>query len=255
MSLNYSETAQEIIDKVKCPYQVFTKENTATEVEEAYKKAVIRGREEGFVPVLVVADETFAEWLSILEDEEYDKEAILLQKRGDGEKILKERYEEYLEDFTDDINGEADEEEDMLLSELLGEKKDGEEILEFSSIISYEGDVIEETILFEIPVKKPWEVIAWLPMGGWNECPEASEMMEICQYWNEKYGAVPAVLSHDTLEFTVENLEKCKEEAWDLAKEHYAFCPDRVDQGTRNGTIGEVADCISKSNVWYFWWD
>ena len=80
-------------------------------------------------------------------------------------------------------------------------------------------------------------------------------MMEVCRYWYEKYGAVPAVVSHDTLEFVIEKPIDNEEQAWELAKEHYAFCPDRVDQGTNTGTIGEVADCLSKSTVWYFWWD
>lgn len=239
---NYSQTTQKIIEKVKCPYQVLTTKNsTAEEVQEAYEKAVAEGKKKGFVPVLVVSDETLAEWLDILEDEAYSKEEIISPKRKDAKEILKERFEDYTEDLEEEY-------------EYMGEKEDGDVLSELSAFINYEGD-LEETILFEIPVKYPWEVIAWLPMGGWNECPEASEMMEICRYWYERYGAVPAVISHDELEFTVEKLEVCKENAWELAKEHYAFCPDRVDQGTRSGTIGEVADSISKSNVWYFWWD
>lgn len=239
---NYSKTTQKIIDKVKCPYQVFTTEHSIPEdVQEAYEKAVEEGKKKGFVPVLVISDETLDEWLGILEDEEYSKEKILSKERQDGKEILNQRFEEYTEDFEDEYD-------------YMGEKEEGEEISELSAFVNFEDDVVE-TILFEVPVKNPWEVIAWFPMGGWNECPEASEMMAVCRYWYEKYGAVPAVISHDELEFTVENLDACKENAWELAKEHYAFCPDRVDQGTHSGTIGEVADCISKSNVWYFWWD
>lgn len=253
----YNQATQEIIDRVKCPYQVFTEKNTVNEVNNAYKKSLAQGKEEGFVPVLVVSDDTLAEWLEFLEDEEsYSKEDILAQKHRDAEQILQKRFDEYTEDYINDVDSDIEiKEDDMLLSELIGEKKGGGTILELSSFMNYENDGIQETILFEIPVKNPWEVIAWLPMGGWNECPEASEMMEICRYWYEQYGAIPAVISHDTLEFTVDKVVKHEEQVWKLAKEHYAFCPDRVDQGTANGTIGEVADCISKSKVWFFWWD
>lgn len=255
MNLNYSQTTQEIINKVNCPYQVFTKNNTTEEIQNAYEQAVIEGKKKGFVPILVVSDDTFAEWLGILEDEEYSKEKIISQERKDAKEILKKRFKEYTEGYIDDINGkEAFQKNDMLLSEFMGEKEGGGTLLKLSGFINYKGD-IQETILFEIPVKYPWEVIAWIPMGGWNECPDASEMMEICRYWYEQYGAVPSMISHDILEFTVEKLADCKENAWELAKEHYAFCPDRVEQCTRSGTLGEVADCISKSTVWYFWWD
>lgn len=90
-------------------------------------------------------------------------------------------------------------------------------------------------------------------MGGWNECPAAEDMMAVCRYWYETYNAMPAVITHDTLEFVVAKTVETEEEAWKLAKEHFAFCPDRVDQGTASGTLGEVADCIRKSKIWYFW--
>lgn len=255
MNSKYSQTTQKIIDKVNCPYQIFTENSTVEELQNVYTQAVIEGKKKGFVPILVVSDDTLAEWLEILEDEKYSKEKILSQEQKNAKEILRERFQEYIEGYTDDTKEkETFQKDNMPLSEFMGEKADGETLLRLSSFINYEGD-IQETILFKIPVKYPWEVIAWIPMGGWNECPDASEMMEICRYWYEKYGAVPAVISHDTLEFAVEKLTDCKENAWELAKEHYAFCPDRVDQCTRNGTIGEVADCISKSTVWFFWWD
>ncbi len=247
-----SEIAQEIVDRLNCPYQVFAKGNTIEHVNKAYLRARVRGLEQGFIPVVVQADDTLAEWLGILEDESYSKEKILNQKAGNGAEVLKNRWKEYAEDYIEDF-GEGTRED--TLGELLGEMVDGERLSALTTFMSFSGEGIEESILFEIPVKNPWEVIAWLPMGGWNECPPAEEMMEVCRYWYEKYGAVPAALSHDTLEFYIEKPVENEEEVWELAKEHYAFCPDRVDQGTANGTIGEVADSLRKSQIWYFWWD
>lgn len=245
LTKEYSQTTQEIINKVNCPCQVFAKGSTAEEANEAYKAALERGKTEGFVPVFVLSDDTMAEWLGILEDDSYSKEEILSQTRQDAAELLEKRYEEYMEDY-DDV---------VARQEMLGEKDNGEEISELCSFMAFDGSGMEETILFEIPVKNPWEVIAWLPMGGWNECPEPSEMMEVCRYWYKQYGAVVAAVTHDVLEMAVEKPVSDEEQAWKLAKEHYAFCPDRVDQGTETGTIGEVADCLSKSKYWYFWWD
>jgi len=39
----------------------------------------------------------------------------------------------------------------------------------------------------------------------------------------------------------------------EAAVEHYAVCPDNVDQGI--GTVAALADSLTKSTVWWFWWD
>ncbi len=245
--MTISETAEGIIERVNCPHRVFAAGGDGNDVLNAYQEALERGREQGFTPLLVVADETLEEWLGILEEEQYSREKELAKVTGRGKEILTARYQEEKDGYGDE--GELEN------REWLGELKDGEALEELSSFYDLGGKGIRETILFEIPTKNPWEVIAWLPIGGWNECPGAAEMMEICRYWYEEYHAVPAVLSHDELEFTVEGPVAEEEQAWGLARQHYAFSPDRVDQCTAGGTLGEVADCLRKSTVWYFWWD
>ena len=44
---------------------------------------------------------------------------------------------------------------------------------------------------------------AWLPFGGWNDCPDTHELMAAAKYWAERHGAVPAAMSHDELEFVL----------------------------------------------------
>jgi hypothetical protein len=40
-----------------------------------------------------------------------------------------------------------------------------------------------------------------------------------------------------------------------LAWEHFVYCPDRVYQCTRTGTLDELAAELLNAPVWYFWWD
>jgi hypothetical protein len=40
-----------------------------------------------------------------------------------------------------------------------------------------------------------------------------------------------------------------------LAWEHFVYCPDRVYQGTRTGTLDELAAELLNAPVRYFWWD
>ena len=91
--------------------------------------------------------------------------------------------------------------------------------------------------------RNPWEVFAYLPFGGWNECPDTPELMAVTKYWFEQYGARPAVITHDVLELTVP-APVPKERAMELAQEQYAFCPDVVDQGPPDTTVGMLADSL-----------
>ena len=70
--------------------------------------------------------------------------------------------------------------------------------------------------------------------------------------WYEQYGAIPAVVTNDVLEFRLPRPVD-REAALALALEQYAWCSDIVEQGV--GTIGALADTLARSTVWYFWWD
>lgn len=255
-----SPITKSIIESIGCPHHIFNTKCTNAQVNQAYQEALARGKREGFTPVLVTSDDTLEEWFGILQDEDSYSRTQLLEKPVDnGQKILETRYQEYVEDYIEDYidtaNSEEADYEKREPDEFLGELANGGTISELNSFNNLNEDGIQEVILFEIPTANPWEVIAWIPFGGWNECPPAEEMMAVCRYWYEKYKAIPAVISHDELEFYLEAPIKEESTAWKLAKEHYGFCPDRIDQCTQSGTAGELADTILDSNVWYFWWD
>jgi len=95
--------------------------------------------------------------------------------------------------------------------------------LELSSLFDYNGDFKDNVILVKVPTKNPYEVLGYFGMGGFNDCPLSEEQIVIAKYWYEKYGAVPAVVTYDEIEFYVENPVQTLEEAKNLAVEHYIF--------------------------------
>ena len=95
-------------------------------------------------------------------------------------------------------------------------------------------------ILAKIPVKNPWEIFAYLPFGNWNECPDTPDLMAVAKYWFEQYGAVPAAMSHDELEFLLP-APVPKEQAVEVAVEQYGFCPD-LDQDAGWIALALLAD-------------
>ena len=183
----------------------------------------------------------------------FDPEAVaayraeqLSQPVPDGKTILNERI--------GDRKGEIEACGMVWNEEVLGEMEGGEANNRFSGFWDYGSKKTCPLILAKIPVKNPWEVFAYLPFGAWNDCPDTPYLMAAAKHWYEKYGAVPAVMTHDVLEFVVPQ-PVSSEAAMELALEQYGFCADIVRQGPEDATVGWLADVLRQSTVWYFWWD
>jgi len=117
------------------------------------------------------------------------------------------------------------------------------------------GQPLRECALAHIPVAqtRPWEVFAHLCFGAWNECPEPAIHVALAKDWHERFGARIITAHFDTVEFKVDRPVSTREDAMELAREFYAYCPDIVDQGT--GTIDSLAATMLGAKVWFFWWD
>lgn len=111
-----------------------------------------------------------------------------------------------------------------------------------------------EILIAEIPVENPWEIFAYIPFGGWNDCPGNEDIMSISKYWFEKYGAIPFEISHNTLEYIVEKPID-DEDKIRFTEEFYAFCPDSVDKYMESFNIDKLAKKIYKNKLWNFQWN
>ena len=260
-TLEPSEVAQAIMEYLDCECTYFPSMKDDDPITAAYSYAKRDSVHEGFVPVLIKADdETLLECLVMNADPENDadfyefdlktvteyRKKMLSTSIKDGKAVLKEMIGLRKEEADDD---DMDWEE-----EILGKMENGYENNRFSSFWEYDTDMTYPMILAKIPVKHPWEIFAYLPFGNWNECPDTPELMAVAKYWFEQYGAVPAVMTHDVLEFDLPTAIS-KECAMEVALEQYGFCPDIVDQGPEDATVGSLADVLRQSKVWYFWWD
>ncbi len=240
------ESTKRIAERFQCRYTVFEKGTAPEPVEQAYRRALEAGRTEGFYPAIFLLDEYAVEWLEEVVSQDYDRDEVIANCGDNGKEILEERYQEYMEDLELDEEGQED---------FIGNETEGEVLHHFIGYCSFsDGNLEADVLLLELPVRHPWEIIGYLPMGGWNECPGPEEMISICKYWYEKYQAIPAVFTHDVMEFYAPaGLNGA--DSLEAAKEHYAFCVDRVDQGTRTYKLSELAAGLEGSDVWYFWWD
>lgn len=241
-----SVNAQKIIGWLGCECEYFPAGKPAQFISSTYEDAFAKKEMGGYTPVIIVVNDVLSEWFDMLREDsgtspEERRRELLSAELPNAQEWFTERlsemkatYGEYWNEITAD-SGNC-----------------GDKIDKLSGFVDFGTKKAAEVVIAKIPTENPWEVFAWLPFGGWNECPEPEIMMAVGKYWFQRFGAVPAVISHDILEFVAQPLRD-RSAAVGLALEQYAFCNDIIDQGCQEVCI--LADMLAKSSVWFFWWD
>ena len=242
-----SEFAKKLIELLDCPCEHFPKGTDPGKVLNAYDDAFAKRELGGYTPMIIVPDELLLECI-----EEGAKTAEELKANHD--ELMKTPRIDVQKWFTEQLNYWKNEPEvdwEKTFGEVRAEKGDVQKT--FSGFMDFGSPRrANECVLAKIPTANPWEVFAWLPFGGWNDCPNPEDILRIAEYFFERYGAIPAVMTRDILEFSAPPL-KDKDTAVGAALEQFAFCQDIVFQGV--DTIGRLAGGLMQSTVWYFWWD
>lgn len=257
-TLEPSETAEALMAYLDCECTYFPSMADDDPIMCAYEHAKKNAAHEGYVPMLVAVDEVLWECLMLnsdpahedCEDHAFEPETVAAYRRQQLSSPLTDGGA-VLEAGISDRQAEAEDDDSDWAGDAAGSMEGGFDNHRFSSYWDSRTDMTHPLILAKIPVKHPWEVFAHLPFGNWNECPDTPQLMAVGKYWFEKFGAVPAVMTHDELDFELPQPVK-PELAVRTALEQYAFCPD-MDQN--HASLGALADTLRKSKIWYFWWD
>lgn len=243
-----SRFAQDLMDMLDCPCRHFPKGTESQKILNAYDEAFAKREMGGCTPMIIAVDdvlsENFGEIAGSAEELKANRDKLISSPQIDARKW----FTEHLTEWKNEMGSED-------WNETVGEItcESGDVSKSFSGFTDFgKPRKSEECILALIPTNEPWEVFAWLPFGGWNDCPCPEEILWIAKYFYERYNAVPAVMTRDVLEFSAPPV-KDKDTALGLALEQFAFCQDIVFQGV--DTIGRLAGGLMQSSVWYFWWD
>ncbi len=244
--------AQKIADFLGCECEFFKNIKDDAQLIEKFNTYTEEGKKDGFIPLIIVPSNILLEAFELaLEDAGLENSpagyaalrASILERAGqiDAEAFLSVKLAEYTQMHGDD--------------NIIGDFKQCETSHCFYSYYE-DNHPAPALILAKIPVQNPWEAAAWLPMGGFNDCPSPEEQVAVFHYWYDKYGAVPAVLTYDNWEMEAHNPPRGLPEAEILAREQFAFCYDRVMQGANDmANIRSLASELVNSTTWYFWWD
>jgi len=242
-----TEESKAIISFLGCEYEWIQNTDKGVRVMERFRALTEQGKTEGFFPLIIIPSVTLLESLEFTMEDSESPEAgrnAVLQaaQETNAQDVFAEQMQEREEGWPSEEDWE----------EMLGEFEPvGQDSFSYENYGAYKGE--PELIIAKIPAEHPWELAAWVPMGGFNECPMPAQQVAVFRYWYEQYGAVPRLVSYDIWEMTVAKAPQIQAQAEALAKEQYAFCFDIVDQGA--GTIRALAGGLIDSPLWQFWWD
>ena len=238
---------------IDCPSKLIRSGTDVNEVNQRYLSGLKYGAEWGFSTVIIPVSQELANYLYQAEhgqplsiDKLRERRSTMLweSKTVAGDAFIRSSFEQkisYMESRNINVQG------------FVNAKVQGKAINCFSSFVS-QGKTVCDIIMAQIPTTNPWEVFIWLPIGGINGAPSDQNLMAVSKTWYDVCGALPAVLSYAAVEYFVPHGRPSPEEALEIAKGHFAVCPERVLRLTKSHCLGELADTLTKSCVWYLGW-
>lgn len=241
-------------------YEVITNWNP-TKLSQQYLELLATGLKQGFHPVFVVWDDLLVEQIDVeLGEPDHDDDVLLRQEMADLTRRLLISAKEYvqLDQFFTDRSKELGVPELNLAAEFDLDEKQELELLDYLADLNEKAASAGETdsgnlLLVKIPTTHPEEVFAHFPLGGINLCPPNAELVALASRWHQEYGAVPAVISSDTVEFYIPNPPATIAAAAELAKQHFLVCPDLTWQICDD--LENLTSNLLNNVQWFFWWD
>ena len=236
----HKETEREKIRTFLDGCRITVIDSNTRDAMQVWQDAYKRDQGNGYYPVILEVDDYYCDFLD--EESENTDDSSFRKWRHDalccqpldGKQILSGRINEQKADYT----------EEEWQEEMVGDdaEYDPENELHIGS---------DELWLVEVPVEHPWQVFAYIPMGGWDDCPKPEEQMAIAKYWQEQYDAKVIHISGNLVEYILPH--PVKSDNLQLAEEQYSYCPYFIEENYE--TLKTLENILSKASIWYFWWD
>jgi len=240
-----------IVDFLGCEYEYF-EFTMGDEIYARYTQLAAQGREDGFIPLVIIPTDTLAETFDVeFLDEVYGtgttpqalaawrEQAIAEAAQADAEAFFRTEQERLERVYGERLMPP--------LGSFVPTRPDQGKPL--SGSVRPE----EEAVIVKIPTRNPWELAIWAPMGGFNDCPGPVQQAAVFRYWYEKYGAAPVVLQgHDSWELQLDRPPQSDADCEALAREHMIFCFDLAGFAD---SIRAYASTLRGATTWQFWWD
>ncbi|MGW0933039.1 DUF4253 domain-containing protein [Streptomyces sp. NPDC002644] len=106
-----------------------------------------------------------------------------------------------------------------------------------------------------VPARRSADIPAAVGWSGpVNHDNDVARLCAVLRSWEDRFGARVLALTFDQLVLSVAAPPTTPQHAEAVAAEHYAFCPDNIDQGV--SPLSRYArEAILDTHLWRFWWD
>ena len=98
-----------------------------------------------------------------------------------------------------------------------------------------------------------------LAVTGWTgpaNHAQTAPLAAVVRSWEDCFGVRVTRVGLDTLDLSVAAPPQTTEHALHVAAEHFAFCPDNIQQASPGqDTLSSYAEQMRGKNSWSFWWD
>ncbi|UCA48283.1 DUF4253 domain-containing protein [Streptomyces sp. WA6-1-16] len=107
-----------------------------------------------------------------------------------------------------------------------------------------------------VPARRSADIPAAIGWSGpMNHENDVARLCAVLRSWEDRFDARVVVLGFDTMIVSVGRPPATIEEARALAAEHYAFCPDNIDQSPPYDLDAYAEKAVLNQEAWSFWWD
>ncbi|MFI9629489.1 DUF4253 domain-containing protein [Streptomyces sp. NPDC052042] len=107
-----------------------------------------------------------------------------------------------------------------------------------------------------VPARRTADIPAAIGWSGpLNYENDTARLSSVLRSWEDRYGIRVLMLGFDTLTVTVGRPPTTSAEARALAAEHFAFCPDNINQNPPYDLDHYAEKYLLDQATWGFWWD
>jgi hypothetical protein len=115
---------------------------------------------------------------------------------------------------------------------------------------------LKEPRLALVPARRSADIpaaIGWC--GPVNLTNDVAPLCAVLRSWEDRFGIRVVALTFDELVVSVAAPPRTLAEAEAIAAEHYAFCPDNIDQSSHGSLRAYAEREVLGAHAWQFWWD
>ncbi|MFJ4471894.1 DUF4253 domain-containing protein [Streptomyces sp. NPDC089424] len=126
---------------------------------------------------------------------------------------------------------------------------------ELAAHLLTDGTWLKEPRLALVPARRSADIAAAIGWSGpVNHEGDVARLCAVLRSWEDRFGVRVVALTFDQLIVSVATPPTTADAARAVAAEHYAFCPDNVDQ-SGFPTSDAYAEQLVGREIWSFWWD